>query len=98
MISSDRYSVALTVNGADEVQGFCGFQPDDLCSADELYEWFRPNVPIGATVSWVFRRESVEERGFLPQGDTTFTHGLIIKARCLYNPNVGPEPTCERTL
>lgn len=94
---ADRYSAFLSIDGTNYVNGFCGFDAGSLCSADGLYSWSFPRVAIGATLNWHYRREGGADIKFAQGVNVILEHGLLIEARCIYNPNVSTEPTCSRT-
>ena len=93
---SDAYKVELSVDGKGYVNGFCGYQGiDSICSRDILYSWSVPSIAIGAVLDWSFVREiGGQEFKFAGRSDVPFEHGLIVKARCLYNPQSATIPEC----
>ena len=91
----DRFSVSLSIDGTDDIHGFCGFGPSDVCSPDKLYTWMIPSVAIGSDLEWEYRHDSLAMKSFAG-GSTTLNQGLSVKASCIYNPNIGSDPVCAR--
>lgn len=94
---ADRYSAVLSIDGTEYVNGFCGFDAAHRCSADRLYSWSFPRVAIGATLDWHYRLEGGADIEFAQGVNVTLTRGLLVVARCIYDPDVSSEPTCSRT-
>jgi hypothetical protein len=92
---ADRYSASLSIDGTGYAHGFCGFDAANVCKAT-TYDWTFPQVTVGATLNWHYRREGGADIQFAQGVDVDFTSGTTIKARCIYNPNVSDEPRCER--
>ncbi|HET9346112.1 MAG TPA: hypothetical protein VFO05_10430 [Candidatus Limnocylindrales bacterium] len=95
VIDSDAFQVNFSIDGADDVAGFCGFQASDLCSADEVYVQHIPEVTVGATIDYSFKRvTSTGQVEIRAESGVTFGLGLIIKVRCQYIAG-GVGPSCQ---
>ena len=56
----------------------------------------RGHAPAGDEGPEIRQVPGGADRQFAQGVDVVFASGRIIKARCIYNPNVSSEPTCER--
>jgi hypothetical protein len=95
---ADRYSVTFSIDGTEDVHGFCGFgDASTRCRSSKLYTLEIPKVRVGAKLDWHFTRTGVTTFDFAESQNVTFSSGMTIAVRCTYRGTTADRPTCERT-